>query len=138
MEQGDRDERARRRDEVLIGLACVLGFLWIPIALAIPSAIALHVVSWGVYGLSYYQARLDNSGSYLVLDLASGIAALLVAANLLIFLLMLVAAPIVLVLRLCQRRDGFKTPVWFLLLLVGPLLACPIAHAGSMLFLVTN
>lgn len=138
MEQGDRDERARRRDEVLVGLACVLGFLWIPIVLAIPCAIATHVVSWGVYGVSYYHASLDNSGSYPVLDLASGIAALLAVANLLIFPLMLVAVPIVLVLRLCQRRDGFKTPAWFWLLLLGPLLACPIAYAGSMLFLLTN
>ncbi len=135
MDPGDRADASRRPDQDLKVLSIVYAVLWIPIALAVPLSIATYAVARLVYGVDMFLASQPGSGPYPWIDVLGACAACCALYCLLLWLATWVVGPIIVGLRIRRLMQGIETPAAFWLLVFGPLIACPIAYIGSMLFL---
>lgn len=135
MDPGDRDDACRRPDRDLKVLSIVYAVLWMPIFLAVPLSIATLAVAHKVYGVDMYQASQPDQGPYLWIDVLWFFAGGCVLYCVLFWFATWMMGPIIVGLRIRSEIKGIKTPEAFWLLVFGPLIACPIAYVGSMLFL---
>lgn len=135
MDPGDRAEACPPLDVDLKFLCIAYIFLWIPIGLAVPFSIATYAVARLVYGVDMFLASQPGAGPYPWIDVLGLIAASCVLHCLLLWLATWVIGPIIVGLRIRRRIQGISTPGVFWLLVFGPLVACPIAYVGSMIFL---
>lgn len=138
MDPGDRADASPPPDADLKCLCIAYGFLWVPVALAVPFSIATFAVAHFVYGVGMFLASQPGAGPYPWIDVLGFIATGCALYCVLLWLATWVAGPILVGLRIRRRLQGIKTPEAFWILVFGPLLACPIAFVGSMIFLSSH
>lgn len=135
---GDRTDSSPPLDADLKFLCIAYGILWIPIILAVPFSIATYAVARLVYGVDMFLASQSGAGPYPWIDVLGFIATGCVMHCLLFWVATWVIGPIIVGLRIRRRVQGIKTPGAFWLFVFGPLVACPIAYIGSMIFLSSH